>query len=610
MSTVVGEQGSLSTVPVASILDRRGSLAAFAVGGLLAAVGGGLLLATSNHLVDPTAYGVQVAVTIVGAVSASLYWLVRRPGNRLGLLLLAFAVAATGLSLQGATQPLLHSIGVLADSAFFFLLYYVVFAFPEGRITSRLEWALLGALALYFLTTFFPFFFFSPVVSGGSPLAACNSACPANALMIADRPTIADGFFHISPISLSDVSYYLIVLSSAILVYLIYRLATCTRPRRRALLPVYVPALMVTASILVYYGVVADLLRLDSSTVTKVGWLLTTGYAALPYGFLLSIAASTFFAAAALKNLLERLAARPTTEQWRAMIASALDDDALKLGYYDPNTGRFRESDGEDLERPPMGSGRIWVPVDRDGRAVAAMVMDEALDEDPELVRAVASATLLAVENGELEGELRASQARVLEAGGAERRRIERDLHDSAQQRLVALRMHLMVAGERQDRADERAMLERFGAELDQAIDELRTVAHGKHPQTLNRGVGAALAAVADRSAMPISIQDAGLRRHSQTVETTVYYCCLECLQNAAKHAGPGASATIRLGEKDGRVSFGVDDDGAGFDPDAIERGAGLTNLADRVAAVGGTLQIDAGPGRGTHIAGEIPARS
>jgi signal transduction histidine kinase len=249
------------------------------------------------------------------------------------------------------------------------------------------------------------------------------------------------------------------------------------------------------------------------------------------------------------------------------------------------------------------------VPVDRDDRPVAALVIDETLAEDPELVRVAAWATLLAVENGDLEGELRASRARILEAGDTERRRIERDLHDSTQQRLVSLRIHLTLAAEQLGRSEDRATLERVGGEVDEAIDELRTVVHGIYPPILaDRGVGAALLVVARRSAMPVKIRNGWRRRHPEAVETAVYFCCLECLQNAAKHAGPGASATIRLSEQDDGVSFVVKDDGAGFDPGEVGRGAGLTNLADRVATVGGTLEIDAGSGRGTRVTGKIPA--
>ena len=149
MSTIsVGSSGAATVPAKAMIAVRRGSLAAFAAAGLLVAMGAGVLLATSAHLVDPTAYGLQVAVMVVGWFSAALYWLVRRPGNRLGLFLLALAVAVAAVSLQGATQPHLRSIGVLANSAVFLLVFYVIFAFPQGRIASRLGWALLGAMTL------------------------------------------------------------------------------------------------------------------------------------------------------------------------------------------------------------------------------------------------------------------------------------------------------------------------------------------------------------------------------------------------------------------------------------------------------------------------------
>jgi signal transduction histidine kinase len=239
------------------------------------------------------------------------------------------------------------------------------------------------------------------------------------------------------------------------------------------------------------------------------------------------------------------------------------------------------------------------------------MVIDETLAEDPELVGAAVSATLLAVENGDLEGELRASRARILEAGNAERRRIERDLHDSTQQRLVSLRIHLTLAGEQLDGSEERAMLERLGADVDVAIEELRAVAHGIYPPVLSdRGVGAAIRGVARTSAMPVRIADEWRSRRSEAVETTVYFCCLECLQNAAKHAGLGASATVRLFEVDGHAGFSVEDDGVGFDPGAVQPGSGLTNLADRVAAVGGTLTIDSARERGTRVTAYIPVHS
>jgi hypothetical protein len=296
VSTVVAEQGSVPAVPtVGSIPLRRGALAAIAVGGLAAAVGGGLLVATSDHLVDPIAFGTQLFLMLVGTVAAALYWLVRRPGNRLGSALLALAGATAVLTLQGASSPLLHSLGVAIEPVFFLLAYYVVFAFPDGRLVGRWEHALLAAMTLYFLTGFVPYLFFSPVVAGGAPLAGCDP-CPENALMIADRPTIAASYG-------SDGSYAVIVIMSATLACLIYRLATATRPRRRALVPVYVPALGLTVPILVFHGVITELLSLSPDTISKAGWFVTVSRIVLPYGFLLAIVLSAFFAATALKRI-------------------------------------------------------------------------------------------------------------------------------------------------------------------------------------------------------------------------------------------------------------------------------------------------------------------
>ena len=288
---------SASTVPAKAMISvQRGSLAAVAAAGLLVAIGAGLLVATSDHLVDPIAFGLQVAVIVVGWFSAALYWLVRRPGNRLGLFLLALAVAHAAVSLLGASQPQLRSIGVLVDWSLLLLVFYVVFAFPEGRIASRFGWVLLGAISLERLESYVPSLLFAPVVNGNAPLAGCNAACPANGFMIADRPTIADGLFS------SDISaYYLLAVYSAYFVYLIYRLATATRPRRRALLPVYVPALMAIVPVMVFF---AELVRAGARGCGPAldGLAGHHRLRALPYGFLLSIVVSTFFAATALKT--------------------------------------------------------------------------------------------------------------------------------------------------------------------------------------------------------------------------------------------------------------------------------------------------------------------
>ena len=236
------------------------------------------------------------------------------------------------------------------------------------------------------------------------------------------------------------------------------------------------------------------------------------------------------------------------------------------------------------------------------------MVIDEALAEDPELVRAAASATVLAVENGALEGEVQDARARIAEAGETERRRIQRDLHDSAQQRLVALRIHLGLAGEKLAGSEGGALVSRLGLEVDEALSEVRSIAHGVPPALAEHGLAIALRSASRWTAVPVRIVDGGIGRHAADVESTVYFCCLEALQNAAKHGGPGVGATIVLGEADGALSFSIEDDGAGFDLAAADRGDGMANLAERVRSIGGTIEIESAPGRGTRVAGRVPA--
>jgi signal transduction histidine kinase len=345
-------------------------------------------------------------------------------------------------------------------------------------------------------------------------------------------------------------------------------------------------------------------LELNPTTLDALSWFVAATRVLLPVGFLLALLLAELRASAVQLALLEHLVTRPTPQQWRGAIAGVLDDPELRIGYRDPASGTFLEPDGGRLPEPGEGCARV--PIDHDGEAVAAMVLDETLAEDPELVRASATATLVAIQNGALEGELR---ARVVQAGHVERLRIERDIHDSAQQRLAALRVHLALAGERVASSEDRAMLRRLNSEVELAIEELRDVTHGKVPAVLTeRGLADAMEEVASASPIPVRVEADGLRRYSEAIETAIFFCCLECLQNATKHAGPQATVGVRLAERDGEVSFTVRDDGAGFDAGAVRSGAGLSNLAERVEALGGTLEVNARPGRGTRVTGRFPA--
>lgn len=217
--------------------------------------------------------------------------------------------------------------------------------------------------------------------------------------------------------------------------------------------------------------------------------------------------------------------------------------------------------------------------------------------------------------------ELRASRARIVTSADAERRRLERDLHDGAQQRLVSLMFRLEEARElatrepaaeldtlRNELLEQVASLAEFKSELQSALDELRDLAHGIYPPLLSdSGLAEALAAAAARAPLSCHVDTEGVGRYPPDVEAAIYFCCLEALQNAAKHSGDGARVSLSIREGEGRLAFVVEDDGLGFDPGQVNGGIGLTSMSDRVGAIGGRLEIESTPGSGTKVRGWVP---
>jgi signal transduction histidine kinase len=204
--------------------------------------------------------------------------------------------------------------------------------------------------------------------------------------------------------------------------------------------------------------------------------------------------------------------------------------------------------------------------------------------------------------------ELQASRLRIVTAQDDQRRRIERDIHDGAQQQLLAIADTLAVAqslaGRDEDR--ERALVAQLKAETSGALETLRELARGIYPPLLaDQGLAAAVSAQASRAPGPVEVDAVGVGRYPADLETAVYFCCVEALQNAARHA-PGSAVRVSLAEDEGQVVFSVTDDGPGFDPATAPAGSGLRNMGDRLAALGGSCQVDSSPGRGTMIAGRV----
>jgi signal transduction histidine kinase len=206
--------------------------------------------------------------------------------------------------------------------------------------------------------------------------------------------------------------------------------------------------------------------------------------------------------------------------------------------------------------------------------------------------------------------ELQASRGRLVAAADEERRRIERNLHDGAQQYLVAMAIKARLLEQVANRDPERAkeLLHQLQQDATAALDELRALAHGIYPPLLSSsGLAEALSAACRRAPIPSSVEVNGIGRHPAEIESAVYFCCLESLQNAAKYAGAGASAHVRVWKETGKLLFEVADDGSGFDVRGDAHGAGLTNMRDRVGAVGGSLTIESTPDQGTRIRGAVP---
>jgi signal transduction histidine kinase len=205
--------------------------------------------------------------------------------------------------------------------------------------------------------------------------------------------------------------------------------------------------------------------------------------------------------------------------------------------------------------------------------------------------------------------ELQASRARIVAAADAERRRIERDLHDGAQQNLTSLGVKLLLAATLAGQDPVLAgLLEDLGAELKDTARGLRNLVHGIYPPLLREnGLAVALSDAARLCTLPTTVRAASLGRYPADVEAAVYFCCLEAMQNACKHAGERATIGLRVREEPGTLRFDVTDDGAGFDGAGRGLGAGLRNMADRMGAFGGRLLVESAPGEGTQVTGTVP---
>ncbi len=551
-------------------------------------------------------FAVQRVDLIFAPVLVGCYWGRQRPGSRFAWMLVALGSLAIPLSLEAISSPWPHLIGVMAEAPLLYATFVVILAFPTGRL-GGVERGVLVMLFVGFLAWYVPYFLLAPVTPG-SPLAVCAHACPSNPLHVAGRSgTLA---------TLGDIySGIALAVTVAVGVIVMLRLARADPPRRRALLIGSVVAMMFLAAFALYVAANLFTSLLASAVETPVRWLLPAFRAALPLGYLAALIDAELHAGRVMTGIVDRALRSSSTFDVIRALPQALGDPQLAFGFWVQGRGWLR-ADGEPFAEPAPGSGRVITTVDREGRPLAAVVHRAQLEESPELINAMVAASLLIVENASLEAELRAtiaelreSRARLIRAGDAERRRIERDLHDGAQQRLIALRMKLQSSGETPSgsRAD-RGNLAALCTDVDRALAEIRELAQGIFPRLLaDRGLVAAVQVAALNSPLSVRVQSAmSVPRYALDLEAALYFCAVEALQNAAKHAGAAAQVMVTVSDAGGELWICVRDDGVGFDPQRAGGGSGLAGMRERLGAFGGRLTIEAARGRGTMVHGAV----
>jgi signal transduction histidine kinase len=565
-------------------MSRR-LLIALALAGLVCGVVIGAITVTSEHIDDPVAEAVLRVLTGWSFIGTGLFAWWRRPANGTGRLMVAAGFAWFATSLSASDNDVLFTIGITLDALFPGIIGHLLMAFPSGRLHTPLERRLVAAT--YFLVT----------VLQVPSLLFEEPDTPRNLLIIhGDQP-------------LSDALDALQLWCAAVVLgmswIVIIRRARAGGPsQRRALMPVLVTGGAAFAAFLV-----AKVFDAAGHKSEALEWASEALVITIPYGFLFGLLRTRLAHGTAVSELLARLGQAPDSAELRAALADALGDPTLWLAYWLPGPRRFVDAAGRDVAMPDGG----WTEVELQGRRIAAIVHDPALTEERDLVRAAGGAAALALENQRLSAELRArieelraSRARVVQAGDSARRRLERDLHDGAQSRLVALALKLKLARMRVDDASDAAtLLDESSAELQASLDELRELARGLHPVVLtDRGLNAAIRILADRAPVPVDVAALPDARLPAPVELAVYFVVAEALTNVAKYA-QASTATVAVTVTDGRVAVDVSDDGVGGAD--LTEGSGLRGLSDRVAALDGSIELHSPRGAGTHLRAEIP---
>jgi signal transduction histidine kinase len=555
------------------------------------------LTLTNDELEAAAAWGAGTLVVGWSFVGVGLFAWARRPDNRIGMLMAGTGFAWLLAAFSFSDVPLIFTVGQLFGSLFFAVVMHLLLAFPSGRLQSRLERRLV--LAAYLLTTvvIVPMWLFADAEA-----LHCDS-CPENVLLVEPNEQLVTTATTI----LNIVGVCLVV---SVLVILVRRWRRATAGQRRLLVPVYSAG----AAVMLLLSVTVVLQASGADTWTlDVFWIASlVPFGLVPYMFLVTLVRARMIQTGAVGQLIARMSEAPRRGELRDELARALGDPSIELFYWLPDGERFVDSRGRGAKLPAPGADRGVTRIERDGELVAALVHD-ALSFDKEL-DAIGAAAGMAIENERLDAELRAkvaelrdSRSRMLRVGLEERRRLERDLHDGAQQRLVSMALGMRLARDRlrDDPDAAERVLEGASAELDAALEELRELARGIHPAVLSdRGLDAALETLARRAPLPVELNRDTHGRLPESIELAAYFVVSEALTNVAKYAD-ASHAKVNVARRNGKLLVEVADDGVGgANPDD---GTGLRGLADRLAVIEGRLEVESPPGEGTTIRARIP---
>ena len=556
---------------------RRILFIGLAVAGLLAAVASYELSLAGEYGPLPHVHATLVAWIVVSYVGCGLIAWSRRPESQFGPLLVAAGLAPAFARLSDANLEAVRVVGEGLRLLPVVVFLHVFLAYPSGRLSRPFD--RLVVVSGYSVV------FGLGLLRLGLDLGGADGA----AVVQAQRAGVA-------------------IVGLAALGALVSRRRASGRPLRLSL------EVLVVCFALALVGMVAGTLMLSVGApgTYPVRWVAFALVGVAPVLLLMGHLRARL-ARSAVGELFVELRADPEPAALEQALARALGDPSLTLAYWLPEFGTYADPEGRAVTLPDPSAARAVTLVERDGVRVAALLHDPSLEEERELLESVAAALSISLENAQLHVELRArleelrgSRARIVDSAQRERQRLERNLHDGAQQRLVALSLNLALLQE-QLAGDEsaRQRIDEARHAVAESLEELREIARGIHPAVVTgHGLGVALEQLAARAAVPIRLTVGIKGRLPEPVEVASYYVVAESLANVGKYAQASA-ATVDVSRSNGRVLVEITDDGIGGAD--TERGSGLRGLADRVEALGGRLRVWSPSGGGTRVQAEIP---